>query len=153
MKDVRATRIDLDGVSRELGSLKAVLELLADDINELRNVSFLQTLQKQIAGIVTNCSGAVADIEETLKKHEGGKVAKAAQLDAFGKGYIVKLGSSLEAHKSTLEIALDTVSLYVTHVNFEMTTNIRQDHSQRDQSRYARNTRGHYQGEYGANSS
>jgi uncharacterized protein YoxC len=91
VKDVRATRSDLDGVSRELGSLKTVLELLADDINESRNVSFLQTLQKQIAGIVTNCSGAVADIEETLKKHEGGKVAKAAQLDAFGKGYIVKM--------------------------------------------------------------
>jgi hypothetical protein len=35
----------------------------------------------------------VADIEETLKKHEGGKVANAAQWDAFGKGYIVKLES------------------------------------------------------------
>jgi hypothetical protein len=57
----------------------------------------------------------------------------------------VKLRSttSLEAHKYALEIALDPVSLYVTYVNFEMTTNIGQDHSQRDQSRYARNTRGH----------
>lgn len=69
MKDVRATRSDLDGVSREIGSLKTVLEFFADDINESRNVPFRQTLQKQIAGIVTNCSGAVADIEETLKKH------------------------------------------------------------------------------------
>jgi hypothetical protein len=95
---------DLDGVSRELGSWKTILEFLVDDINESRNVSFRQTLQKQIAGRVTSCSGAVADIEETLKKHEGGKVAKAAQWDAFGKGYIVKLGSSLEAHQSALEI-------------------------------------------------
>lgn len=113
MKDVRATRSDLDGVSSELGSLKTVLELFADDINESRNVSFRQTLQKQIAGIVTNCSGVVAGIKETLKKHEGGKVAKAAQWDAFEKGYIVKLRSttSLEAHKYALEIALDPVSL------------------------------------------
>jgi len=40
VKDVRATRSDLDGVSGELGSLKTVLELLADDINESRSVSF-----------------------------------------------------------------------------------------------------------------
>jgi hypothetical protein len=33
-KDVRATRSNLDAVSRELLSLKTVLELLVDDIND-----------------------------------------------------------------------------------------------------------------------
>lgn len=111
MKDVRAARSDLDEVSRELVSLKTVLELLADDINESSNVSFPQTLHKQSAGIVTNCTGVVVDIEETLKRHEGGKLAKAAQGVAFGKSDVLKLRSSLEAHKSALEIALDMVSL------------------------------------------
>jgi hypothetical protein len=57
MKDVRAARSDLDAVSRELHSLKTVLQLLAEDANDSANDSIPQTLQKQISGIVTNCTG------------------------------------------------------------------------------------------------
>lgn len=111
VKDVRAARSDLDGVSRELLSLKTVLELLAEDAADSARESFPQTLQKQITGIISNCTGVVVDIEETLKKHEGGKLNKAAQWVAFGKNDMVKLRSSLEAHKSALEIALEMVTL------------------------------------------
>jgi hypothetical protein len=111
VKDVRAARSDLDSVSRELLSLKTVLELLADDVTDSTNESFPQTLQKQIAGIVTNCTEVVGDIERTLTKHEGGKLNKAAQWVAFGKNDVLRLRSSLEAHKSALEIALDMVTL------------------------------------------
>ncbi len=111
IKDVRAARSDLDGVSRELLSLKTVLELLADDVTDSVSESFPQTLEKQITGIITNCTGVVMDIEATLKKHEGNKLSKAAHWVAFGKNDVVKLRSSLEAHKSTLEIALEMVTL------------------------------------------
>jgi len=111
VKDVRAARADLDAVSRELLSLKTVLELLADDVNDSTTQSIPQTLQKQIAGIVTNCTGVVVDIEQTLKKHEGGKLNKAAKWVACGKNDVTKLRSSLEAHKSALETALDMVTL------------------------------------------
>jgi hypothetical protein len=73
VKDVRAARSDLDGVSRELTSLKTVLELLADDMTGSTNEFFPETLIKQITGIITNCGGVVVDIEDTLKKHEGGQ--------------------------------------------------------------------------------
>lgn len=111
VKDVRAARSDLDVVSRELISLKTILELLADDVNDSSNESIPQTLQKQIAGIVTNCTGVVVDIEKTLKKHEGGKMSKAAAWVTSGKKDVAKLQTSLEAHKSALEIALDMVTL------------------------------------------
>ncbi|KAN0091936.1 hypothetical protein V8E51_017783 [Hyaloscypha variabilis] len=111
VKDVRAARSDLDTVSRELLSVKTVLELLADDVNESTNHSIPQTLQKQIVGIVTNYTSVVVDIEETLKKHDGGKLNKAAKWIASGKNDVAKLQSSLEAHKSALEIALDMVNL------------------------------------------
>ncbi|PVH69029.1 hypothetical protein DL98DRAFT_186622 [Cadophora sp. DSE1049] len=111
VKDVRAARSDLDGVSRELLSLKTVLELLADDVTDSPNEALPQTLQKQIAGIITNCTGVVVDIEETIKKHEGRKVTKAAQWAAFGQKDMEKLRSSLEAHKSALEIALEMLTL------------------------------------------
>jgi hypothetical protein len=111
VKDVRAARSDLDAVSRELLSLKTVLELLADDVNDSNTKPIPQMLQKQITGIVTNCTGVVVDIEQTLKKHEGGKLNKAAKWVASGKSDVVKLQLSLEAHKSALEIALDMVTL------------------------------------------
>jgi hypothetical protein len=53
----------------------------------------------------------VVDIEQTLKKHEGGKVIKAAKWVASGKSDVSRLQLSLEAHKSALEIALDMVTL------------------------------------------
>ena len=111
VKDVRAARSDLDVVSRELLSLKTVLELLAEDIGDSSSRSIPQTLQNQIAGIVRNCTGVVVDIEQTLKKHEGGKVNKAAKWVASGKSDVSRLQLSLEAHKSALEIALDMVTL------------------------------------------
>jgi hypothetical protein len=111
VRDVRAARGDLDAVSRELLSLKTVLELLADDVAGPNNESFPETLKKQIAGIVTNCSGVVAEIEQTLNKHEGARLGKAAQWVTSGKGDVAKLRSSLEAHKSALDIALDMVTL------------------------------------------
>jgi hypothetical protein len=111
VKDVRAARSDLDAVSRELLSLKTVLELLADDVDDSSSRSIPQTLQNQIAGIVRNCTGVVVDIEQTLKKHEGGKVNKAVKWVASGKSDVSRLQLSLEAHKSALEIALDMVTL------------------------------------------
>jgi len=112
VRNVRGVRSELDGVSRELQSLKAVLEILADDAGDLTKGPLPQTLKTQIAGIVTNCTGVVAEIEHTLKRHEGTGLAKAAHWTAVGQGDISKLRISLEAHKSALEIALDMVTLY-----------------------------------------
>lgn len=111
VKDVRSTRSDLDVVSRELSSLKIILELLAEDVNDSTTLSIPQTLQKQITGIITNCTGVVVDIEKTLVEHGGGRMNKAAKWVASGKSDVAKLRLSLEAHKSALEIALDMVAL------------------------------------------
>ena len=113
VRDVRGVKNELDGVSRELQSLKVVLEILADDTKDGSKGPLPETLKRQIAGIVKNCMGVVAEIELTLKRHEGTGLAKAARWTAIGQGDISKLQLSLEAHKSALEIALDMVTLYV----------------------------------------
>jgi hypothetical protein len=46
VRDVRAARSDLDAVSRELLSLKTVLELLADDVADPTSESFPETLKR-----------------------------------------------------------------------------------------------------------
>ena len=112
VRDVRGVKTELDGVSRELQSLKAVLETLANDAGDPTNSFLPETLKRQIAGIVTNCMGVVVEIEHSLEMHEVTGLAKAARWKAIGHGDISKLRSSLEAHKSALEIALDMVTLY-----------------------------------------
>jgi hypothetical protein len=51
------------------------------------------------------------EIEEKLKKHSGNMIDKAARWAINGQNDVAKLRSSLEAHKSALEIALDMVAL------------------------------------------
>jgi hypothetical protein len=114
VRDVREARSDLNGISRELLSLKTVLELVVDKVSSSGHESLPETLEKQIVGIATNCGGVVTEIEETLKKYEGTRVTKAAKWVAMRKGDMAKLRLSLEAHKSALEIALDFLNLYVT---------------------------------------
>jgi hypothetical protein len=120
VRSVRAARRDLDAISRELLSLKTLLELLADDASQNSNNVFLSTLQTQIAGIVSNCTLVLEEIGHVLKKHEGSKFTKAAQWALTGSQDVQKLRLSLEAHKSALEIALEMVSWYLasgkTHV-------------------------------------
>lgn len=113
VKDVRAARNDLDCVSGELLSLKTVLELLAEDFTEFTRGCVPQTITKQITGIIKNCSGVVIDIEEELRKHEDGTLNKAAHWVAFERSNVMKLQTSLKAHKSALDIALEMITLFV----------------------------------------
>jgi hypothetical protein len=111
VREVRGARSDLDAVSRDLLSLKTVLELLAEDASDSNDTVFPETLRKQVTGIIANCTGVLEQIEEVLKKHSGNRIDKAAKWAISGQNDVAKLRSSLEAHKSALEIALDMVAL------------------------------------------
>jgi hypothetical protein len=74
--DVRGVKDEINGVSQELQSLNAVLEILAGDAGELTWGRLPDTLERQIVGIVTNCISVVAEIERTLNRHDGLRLAK-----------------------------------------------------------------------------
>ena len=108
VREVRGARADLDAVSRELHSLSNVLDLLADD----GAVQLPEQLTAQVSSILQNCQGVVAEIEVALKAHAGGGNVKQRVGWAWtGHGDMEKLRSSLEAHKSALNIAVDMASL------------------------------------------
>lgn len=110
VRTARDARSDLDSISRELLSLKTVLELLADDTQETPK-SIPPTLEKQVSSIISNCDDVLQDIEKSLQKYE--KVKRASAKWAWeGRDEIGRLRTTLEAHKSALELALDMVALY-----------------------------------------
>lgn len=110
VRDVRDARADIDGVSRELGSLSTVLQLLKEDTAKKTTPA---TLEKQVIGIIENCKQVIVEIDGTLAKYEGSSTKKAARWAAIGRDDINKSRSSLEAHKSALDIALSMVEMWV----------------------------------------
>ncbi|KAH6666664.1 hypothetical protein B0J14DRAFT_196824 [Halenospora varia] len=70
VRKTREARGDLDGVSRELASLKTVLEILSEDAETGKG--FPISLVKQISGILENCGGVLEHIEKSLQKYTRG---------------------------------------------------------------------------------
>ncbi|KAF2474415.1 uncharacterized protein BDR25DRAFT_340892 [Lindgomyces ingoldianus] len=131
VRDVRDARGDLDAISRELLSLKTVLELLADDTADISNTTIPPTLQNQILGIIMNCDGVVAEMEASLKNHGDSKLGKAGYWTVGGgKGDMAKLRFGLEAHKSALELALDMVAITIAKGNNAIARDIKKDTGQ-----------------------
>jgi hypothetical protein len=112
IKAFRVARSDLDAVSRELSSLQTILELIADDASKN---AFPDTLQRQIEGIVSNCSQVLEEIGFTLEKYDNLGNRRAAEWALSGSADVTKLRLSLEAHKTALELALDMVQMYALY--------------------------------------
>jgi hypothetical protein len=111
-RQVRDARRDLDSVGRELGSLKTTLDIITDDA-ENPDCAIPPYLEKQILGIVTNCSDVVEQIQKLLEKFAGNGLKNKMRWAVDGRGDMDKLRMSLEAHKSALELALELITLYV----------------------------------------
>ena len=111
IRSVRAARSDLDGISRELASLTTLLELIAEDTEDVNVLP--ETLRKQIAGILSNCQIVLVAVQRLVERYSGSGVIRASKWTLAGSEDVTKLRLSLEAHKSALEIALEMVTLYV----------------------------------------
>lgn len=106
-KDAQQAQADVDQVSRELNSLKTVLELLAKN----DKTRFPERISRHISGIVENCKTVVLDVEKSIEKFHQGTMVNKLSWATSGKEELGKLLRSLEAHKSALELGLDMLNL------------------------------------------
>jgi hypothetical protein len=128
VREVRDARGDLDAISRELVSLKSVLELLAEDTEGPHSATLPERLKEQIIDILKNCKHVVTDVEASLKKHSASRLGRAGHWVAGGgKGDMTKFRSSLETHKTALGLALDMVAITITRDIKDDTQEIRKD--------------------------
>ncbi|KAK3370809.1 hypothetical protein B0T24DRAFT_300321 [Lasiosphaeria ovina] len=119
VKDARQTRRELAGVSRELTSLKTILELLVE-YDETPTVVLPESMTKHFSKIVTNCDVVVLDIEKCLAKYKRDSLLRSISWVASGQNDVAKLLRELESHKSALDLGLNMVELHLekaTHVN------------------------------------
>lgn len=110
VRTCREARGDLDRVSRELHSLQTVLELIQEDATDEER-PFPSTIQHHVSGIVSNCNSVVVEVQSCITRYGDGKLKSRAAWAINGQGDMEKLRSSLEAHKSALELALDMLAL------------------------------------------
>ena len=110
VRQARHTRHDLDAVSGELGSLRTVLEMIAEDFAS-PNDEILTRLGSQIDGLLKECDRVLAEIAQLLSRFGNGSIVTASQWAISGKSDVDRLRSSLEAHKTGLSLALDVANL------------------------------------------
>ena len=108
VSSVRDARRDIDAVSRELTSLALCLETLRD--NSLTN-EFPNKIIGNLLSVLGNCNVVVKDIADLLARLHASISGGRIQWTISGRDEVNRLRSSLESHKSALEIALELMTL------------------------------------------
>lgn len=109
IRGCRDARSDLTSISGELTQLQLVLELLKDDADVTDDRIIPQSLQAQILSIIANCSGVVDKVNKVLQKYA--TKTGPAKWTTYGKTEVDGLRMSLEAHRGSLSLVLELVSV------------------------------------------
>ncbi|KAK3693073.1 hypothetical protein B0T22DRAFT_475921 [Podospora appendiculata] len=116
-------RSDLAGIAGELSQLQLIIELLKDDsaVNDSRITP--ESLQDQVLSTIKNCMAIIEQINDVVQKHQS--KTGAVKWASYGKTEIAGLRMSLEAHRGSLNLMLELVSLSVSKSVKEDTASIR----------------------------
>ena len=107
VRQIREARADMDGISRELWSLKAVLEMLTDDVKSGA------TVPPKLEDILKNCAEVMGRLDATLQQYNSERLRVRVKYVWSGKEMITHYRDSLAAHKGALDLAVDLVTLSV----------------------------------------
>jgi hypothetical protein len=94
MQHVRESRMEMDRVSQELGSLKFALEMLAEDA-KTPGVAIPPALQN----ILNNCEAVVTKLECDLEKYNKERLVVRMKYVWAGKESMGDLRNNLAAHR------------------------------------------------------
>ncbi len=125
IRGCRDARSDLTSLSGELTQLHLVLDLLKDDASVTDGRVIPESLQAQILSIIKNCSAVIDNINKVLQNHSG--KTGAAKWVAFGKAEVAGLRMSLEAHRGSLNLVLELVSVSMSRAILDGVTVVRGD--------------------------
>ncbi|KAK3332970.1 hypothetical protein B0T19DRAFT_398689 [Cercophora scortea] len=116
-------RSDLAGIAGELSQLQLIIELLKDDSAVNDSSITPESLQAQVLSTIKNCMAIIEQINDVVQKHQS-KIG-AVKWASYGKTEIAGLRMSLEAHRGSLNLMLELVSLSLSKAVKEDTASIR----------------------------
>ena len=109
VRSCREARADLIAVTKELTELQTVLELLRDNSAIMDERQDIEPLKIQILSIIANCNSVLLTIEKALGSLQGR--TGTIKWVAFGKKEVAGLRMSLEAHRGSLSLAVQLISV------------------------------------------
>lgn len=107
VRTVREARGDLDHISRELASLRNILDLIQADASQ----SLPGTLTRHLEGIIGNCNTIMVDLEQVLDKYQHGGSLASSKWAIHGKEDVEGLRARLETNTRSLNLAVDYMAL------------------------------------------
>lgn len=108
---VRDARKDMAAVSGELSSLSLCLESLRDDSMK---IDYPDGFRQNLITVLKNCDTVTTEMTTLLDKLASANLLRRFQWSTMGRDDMNRLRSSLQSHKSALEIGLDMTSVYVS---------------------------------------
>lgn len=107
----REARDDIIAVSRELTDLDITLHILKHEAeaNELRQLP--EGLRQYIRDIMVNCTTVLTDLHALLREYQGTGLGLATKWALVGCKEATKIRASLEVHKRTLSLVVETTTL------------------------------------------
>ncbi|KAI3326183.1 hypothetical protein HD806DRAFT_439102 [Xylariaceae sp. AK1471] len=125
IRDCKDARADLTQITGQLSELTLILELIRDDNAAATKDCLPDGLQTQVQAMLTSCISTVQQIENIIEKCRG----KPGPLrwTIIEKDKVTGLKGSLEAFKSGLSLALETVNLSLTREIKNNTESIQDD--------------------------
>ncbi|KAK4166988.1 hypothetical protein QBC43DRAFT_312744 [Cladorrhinum sp. PSN259] len=111
LRDVREARNEIVALKKDLASLGAVLEIIADDFRDSTKDHFRipDNVLRRVVAISSDCQKVVHEIQDYIQAQRGSRVIWASS----GKATIRNLQDKLEGHKSALSLTLDFISVLV----------------------------------------
>ena len=110
IREVRGARNDLTRVSGELTSLQMTLEQLHDDCNNAECV-IPAHIEDNLVAAIQGCEKTVKNMESLLSRHREGGLARNVQWSLSSKAEMEALRSNLEAHKLSVNMALNMIQM------------------------------------------
>ncbi|KAK4220542.1 hypothetical protein QBC38DRAFT_526595, partial [Podospora fimiseda] len=107
VRTFREARADLDSISRELASLRNILDLIQADASR----PLPGTLTSHLLAIVGNCNTTVLDLERLLVRYQDGGRRQLGRWAVSGRGDVEHLRIRLQNNTRSLNLALDYISL------------------------------------------
>ncbi|KAK3380696.1 hypothetical protein B0T24DRAFT_199405 [Lasiosphaeria ovina] len=123
VRGYRAARSDLTALTGELTQLQLVLELIKDDTAVSDDKIIPTSLQSQVLAIIKNCFSVMEKVDTVLENHKG--TSGPVKWVVSGKTEVNGLLMSLEAHRASLSLVVDLVSLAVSKAVKQDTSAIR----------------------------
>jgi hypothetical protein len=116
---IRDARTDMDAVSQELASLSLRIQMLSEDSSDCA-IQYPSGLEKNILAVLRNCDLVAVEMETLLERMAPKNLGRKIRWAVSGRDDMEKLRSRLQAHKTSIEIALEVTSLYafINHLHF-----------------------------------